>query len=61
MLENYPDILTIKDIMDILKVGRSLAYKLLQTGKIKSKRIGEKKYLISKIAVINYIKNLESS
>ena len=40
MLENYNDVLRIKDIMDILEIGRNSAYKLISNGNIKSLRIG---------------------
>lgn len=54
MLERYPDVLTIKEIKDILRIGTNLTYKLLQTGKIKSIRLN-KKYLIKKSDMIKYI------
>lgn len=54
MLERYPDVLTIKEIKDILRIGTNLTYKLLQTGKIKSIRLN-KKYLIKKSDMIEYI------
>lgn len=54
MLERYPDILTIKEIKNILRIGTNLTYKLLQTGKIKSIRLN-KKYLIKKSDMIEYI------
>ena len=33
-------LLTIKDVQDVLSVGRSYAYKLVQTGELKSVRVG---------------------
>lgn len=54
MLERYPDVLTIKEIKDILRIGTNLTYKLLQTRKIKSIRLN-KKYLIKKSDMIEYI------
>jgi excisionase family DNA binding protein len=33
-------ILTVKDVQDVLSVGRSYAYKLVQTGELKSVRVG---------------------
>ncbi len=34
-------LLTIKEVQDVLNVGRSFAYKLVNTGKIKSVRVGK--------------------
>lgn len=31
---------TVKEVQEILKVGRSFAYKLVQTGEIKTVRVG---------------------
>jgi excisionase family DNA binding protein len=31
---------TVKEVQEILKVGRSFAYKLVQTGEVKSVRVG---------------------
>ena len=57
MFENYPDIITIKQLMEMLKIGRSTAYNLLQNKSIKHIKYG-KKYIIPKTAVINYISNV---
>ena len=50
MFEKYPDILTVRDIMSALDIGRNKAYELLKLNKIKSIKIGRnyripKKYL----------------
>ena len=55
MLENYNDVLTPKNLYEILPVGRNTIYKLLDEKKIFSIRMG-KKYLIPKEAVIDYLK-----
>lgn len=54
MLENYNDVLLVKDIMDILKVGRNSAYKLINSGIIKSLRIG-RNIRIPKAYLIDYL------
>lgn len=53
-ITNYPDILTIHDIMRILRIGRGKVYELLRAGTIKSIRVG-KKYLIPKKAVEQFL------
>ncbi len=54
MLENYPDVLEVKDICSILRIGRKTAYQLLNSGKIPHRRIG-RIYKIRKDAVIDYL------
>lgn len=54
MLENYPDLLEVKDIFSILRIGRKTAYQLLNSGKIPHSRIG-RIYKIRKDAVIEYL------
>lgn len=54
MFENYNDVLNVKEACSALKVGRNSMYKLLQSGKIKSVKIG-KKYLIPKKSLISFI------
>lgn len=54
MLENYNDVLQIKDIMDILEIGRNSAYKLISNGSIKSLRIG-RNIRIPKIYLLDYL------
>ena len=56
MFSDYPDILTVKDIMKILKIGRTFAYSLLSSGQINYRKIGNK-YYITKISFIDFINN----
>ena len=55
MLENYNDVLSVQDLYSILPVGKSSIYKLLNTGAIKSIRVGNK-IIIPKQCVIEYLK-----
>ena len=54
MLKNYKDILTVKELCEILGIGKNTAYRLLKSGEIKSIRIG-KVYKIPKESLIKYI------
>ena len=54
MLENYEDVLDIKDMCRILKISRKTAYKLLLTDQIPYRRIG-RNYKISKRALIDFL------
>ena len=51
---NYPDVVTPKEIQDMLRIGRNAVYELLKSGEIKSLRIG-KKYIVPKSSVIKYL------
>jgi excisionase family DNA binding protein len=58
MLDNYPnDILSVKELCDILQIGRNSAYDLLQSNTIHSRRLN-RKYIIPKDSVIKYIKDI---
>lgn len=59
MLEKFPDILTVKQLQDILSIGRSKAYLLLHSGELKYITIGRqiripKQYLLDYIADLSY-------
>lgn len=47
MFDNYPDVVTVKEMQTMLRIGRSTAYKLIGDGVIPSVRIGSS-YLIVK-------------
>ncbi len=48
------DVITVKEMMDILAIGKNTAYKLLQDGVIKSFRIG-KTYKVLRQSLKEYI------
>ena len=50
------DVITVKEMMDILAIGKNTAYKLLQDGAIKSFRIG-KTYKVLTKSLKEYIYN----
>lgn len=51
---NYPDVVSIDELKNMLHIGRNTAYKLLNENKIKAIRIG-KKFIIPKSSVISFI------
>lgn len=55
MFDKYHDILTVKEVQELLHVGRSTAYKLVQSGDIQTVRVGTK-YLVPKQSVLEYLK-----
>lgn len=54
MLENYKDVLSIKDLYEILPVGKNKVYDLINNGTIKSIRVGGR-IIIPKANVINFL------
>ncbi len=55
MLEEYPDILTPQEAMEILGIGKNLFYKLLRNGIIPAKRVGRKIWRIAKNDLLLYL------
>ena len=54
MFNTYPDILTVKQVGEMLNIGRNNAYELIHSGKIKSVIIG-RQIRIPKDNVISFI------
>lgn len=54
MFDNYDDILSVEQMMEVLAIGRNKAYELLQSEQIKSFRIG-KSYRIPKLCIREYV------
>lgn len=53
-LVDYPDVLNIQQIQEILNIGRNSIYNLLKANKIKSIKVG-KKYVVPKQSIINFL------
>lgn len=51
---DYKDAVDREQLQEILGIGKSLAYKLLQSGEIKSKKVG-REYRIPKQYIIEYL------
>lgn len=56
MLENYKDVLTPRELKEVLRIGFNKVYDLLKNGDIKSLRVGNK-IIIPKVAVIEYLQS----
>lgn len=54
MFPDYPDIVTVKQLREMLGVSRALAYKLISDGEIQAVKIGTS-LKIPKVSVINYV------
>lgn len=55
MQTEYIDMITINELCELLMIGRTTAYKLLQSGDLKAFKIG-KVWKISRASVEQYIK-----
>ena len=55
MLNNTKDILTLKELQELLHIGKNIALKLVQSGEIEAFRIGNQ-WRILKESVAKYIK-----
>ena len=56
MLNEYSEILTVEDLMEILNIGKNAAYDLFRSGDIKCFRL-KNRWKVPKQAVIDYINN----
>lgn len=58
MFKEYPDVVGVKELQQMLGIKRTKTYELLKNGIIKSIKIG-KDYKISKFNIIAYVLNGE--
>lgn len=58
MFENYDEILTPQQLIDLLGVNKNMIYRLLNSGEIKSFKIG-KQHRVTRQSLIEYILNNE--
>lgn len=56
MLNEYSEILTVEDVMEVLNIGKNAAYDLFRSGEIKCFRL-KNRWKVPKQAVIDYINN----
>lgn len=54
MFEEYKDVLNVNDLCHALGIGKNTCYKLLNSGDIKSKRIGNL-HKIPKVYLVEYV------
>ena len=54
MLDNTPDIMTVKDLMEALQIGKNKALALLNSGQISGHRISGNRWRIIKEDVLEY-------
>ena len=56
MFKVYPDVVSVEQLMEMLQIGKVLAYRLITEGKIKAVKIG-RAYKIAKRNVVEYLLN----
>lgn len=54
LFKDYPDIVSVSQLMEMLQIGQVLAYNLVKKGKIKARKVG-REYKIPKVNVIAYV------
>lgn len=55
MLEQYDDVISVKELCEILRIGRNRAYELLQTNQIRGFQMG-RPWKIPKASVEKFLK-----
>lgn len=55
MLNNTKDVLTLKDLQELLHIGKNTALRLVQSGEIEAFRVGNQ-WRILKGSVVKYIR-----
>lgn len=56
MLSEYPDVLTVKQLQELLPLGRNSIYNLIHSGAIRHLRAGNN-ILIPKVCLIEYLES----
>ena len=55
MLKEYPDVMTVEQICEVLGISKKTGYTLLRTNAILSIKVG-RTYRIPKINILNYLR-----
>ena len=54
MFDSYPDVVSVEEIQQMLRIGKNAVYKLLKNGAIKSIKVG-KRYVVPKKHIIDFL------
>lgn len=54
LFHTYPDVVSIEEIQQMLRIGKNAVYELLKTQKLKSIKVG-KGYIVPKKYVIDFL------
>lgn len=54
LFKEYPDIVSVEQVSEMLRIGQVLAYRLVRSGEIKSRKVG-RRYIITKQNIIDFV------
>ncbi len=54
LFKDYPDIVSVEQVSEMLRIGQVLAYRLVRSGEIKSRKVG-RRYIITKQNIIDFV------
>lgn len=54
MFDSYPDVVSVEEIQQMLRIGKNAVYQLLKDGVIKSIKVG-KRYVVLKKYIIDFL------
>ena len=54
MFDSYPDVVSVEEIQQMLRIGKNAVYQLLKDGAIKSIKVG-KRYVVPKKYIIDFL------
>jgi len=57
MLDNYNDVLTVKEMAKVLRIGKNAAYDLVREGAVVSIKVG-RKYLVPKNCILDFLSSM---
>ena len=54
MFDSYPNVVSVEEIQQMLRIGKNAVYQLLKDGAIKSIKVG-KRYVVPKKYIIDFL------
>ena len=54
-LDSAPDVLTVTEAARLLRIGRNAAYDLIRDGRLRAVRVGARKLLVPKAALLDFL------
>lgn len=58
LFENFPDVVSVDEVKEMLKIGKNTVYDLLKNKQIKAIQLG-KKYIIPKKSIIDFLNSVQ--
>ena len=54
LFDSYPDVVSVDEIQEMLRIGKNAVYQLIKEGTIKSIKVG-KRYIVPKKFIIEFL------